>query len=42
MTLMGTLDRTVTPMGARTLRDWILHPLVIPAAIAARQEAVGA
>ena len=41
MTLMGTLDRTVTPMGARTLRDWILHPLVIPAAIAARQEAVG-
>ena len=42
MTLMGTLDRTVTPMGARTLRDWILHPLVDPAAIASRQEAVGA
>jgi DNA mismatch repair protein MutS len=41
MTLLGTLDRTVTPMGARTLRDWILHPLVDPAAIAARQEAVG-
>jgi len=29
-------------MGARTLRDWILHPLIDPAAIAARQEAVGA
>ena len=41
MTLLGTLDRTVTPMGARTLRDWILHPLVDPASISARQEAVG-
>jgi DNA mismatch repair protein MutS len=28
-------------MGARTLRDWILHPLIDPAAIAARQEAIG-
>ncbi len=25
--LLGALDRTVTPMGARKLRDWILHPL---------------
>lgn len=41
MTLLGTLDRTVTPMGARTLRDWILHPLVDPMAISRRQEAVG-
>jgi len=40
MTLLGTLDRTVTPMGARTLRDWILHPLVDPAAIASRQDAI--
>ncbi|MGY8658920.1 MAG: DNA mismatch repair protein MutS [Verrucomicrobiales bacterium] len=26
-TLLGVLDRTSTPMGARKLRDWILHPL---------------
>ncbi|MCW1924489.1 DNA mismatch repair protein MutS [Luteolibacter arcticus] len=26
-TLLGVLDRTKTPMGARLLRDWILHPL---------------
>ena len=26
-TLVGVLDRTSTPMGARKLRDWILHPL---------------
>ena len=25
--LLGTLDNTATPMGARKLRDWILHPL---------------
>ena len=42
MTLLGVLDRTVTPMGARTLREWILHPLIHPAAISARQDAVGA
>jgi len=41
MTLLGALDRTVTPMGARTLRDWILHPLIDPAAIVARQDAIG-
>ena len=41
MTLLGALDRTVTPMGARTLRDWILHPLIEPAAIAGRQDAIG-
>jgi DNA mismatch repair protein MutS len=38
MTLLGVLDRTVTPMGARTLRDWILHPLIAPVVITARQE----
>ena len=42
MTLLGVLDRTVTPMGARTLRDWILHPLIHPAAISARQDALRA
>ena len=41
MTLLCALDRTVTPMGARTLRDWILHPLIDPAAIVARQDAIG-
>lgn len=25
-TLLGVMDRTHTPMGARLLRDWILHP----------------
>jgi DNA mismatch repair protein MutS len=25
-TLLGVLDRTHTPMGARMLREWILHP----------------
>lgn len=41
MTLLGALDRTVTPMGARTLRDWILHPLIDPPAIIERQDAIG-
>lgn len=27
LSLLGTLDRTVTPMGARALREWILRPL---------------
>ncbi|HEY3187870.1 MAG TPA: DNA mismatch repair protein MutS, partial [Solirubrobacteraceae bacterium] len=40
--LLGVLDETVTPMGARLLRQWLLRPLVDPAAIAARQDAVGA
>lgn len=26
-TLLGVLDRTLTPMGLRRLRNWILHPL---------------
>jgi DNA mismatch repair protein MutS len=41
MTLLGVLDRTVTPMGARTLRDWILQPLIDPVRITQRQDAVG-
>ena len=40
--LFGVLDETVTPMGARLLRQWLLRPLLEPAAIAARQDAVGA
>jgi DNA mismatch repair protein MutS len=40
--LFGVLDRTVTPMGARLLRQWLLRPLLDPEAIAARQSAVAA
>src|SRR2546422_10028578 len=35
-TLLEVLDRTMTPMGARLLRGWLLAPLVDPAAINAR------
>jgi len=38
--LLHVLDRTSTPMGARLLREWILHPLTALPAIAPRQEAV--
>ncbi|MEK7798100.1 MAG: DNA mismatch repair protein MutS, partial [Nitrospirota bacterium] len=38
--LLGVLDRTATPLGARLLREWILHPLTELPAIAARQDAV--
>ncbi len=40
-TLLAVLDRTVTPMGARLLRQWLLSPLTDPAAIGARLDAVG-
>src|SRR6266850_204123 len=40
--LFGVLDQTVTPMGARLLRQWLLRPLCDPTAIAARQAAIGA
>ena len=39
--LLSVLDRTVTPLGARLLREWILRPLTDLEQIAARQEAVG-
>ncbi|MDQ4079572.1 MAG: DNA mismatch repair protein MutS, partial [Gemmatimonadota bacterium] len=41
-TLLGVLDRTVTPMGARLLRQWILTPLLDREAIEARLDAVDA
>lgn len=41
-TLVGVLDRTATPMGARLLRDWILHPLTDLAALTARQDIIAA
>ena len=36
--LLAALDRTVTPMGARRLRDWILHPLCSLAPLQERQD----
>ena len=41
-TLLDVLDRTVTPMGARLLRQWILSPLLSPAEIDQRLDAVEA
>jgi DNA mismatch repair protein MutS len=41
-TLVGVLDRTATPMGARLLRRWLLAPLVDRPAIDARLDAVAA
>ena len=39
--LYGALNKTVTPMGARRLRDWLSQPLAAVTAIRRRQEAVG-
>ncbi len=36
--LLGALDRTVTPLGARQLRQWLLFPLRDVAALEARQD----
>jgi DNA mismatch repair protein MutS len=41
-TLLSVLDRTLTPMGARTLRQWVLAPLIDRTEIDARLDAVGA
>jgi DNA mismatch repair protein MutS len=41
-TLLGVLDRSATPMGARLLRDWILHPLRDLATLTARQDVIAA
>ncbi|MFD0895478.1 DNA mismatch repair protein MutS [Luteolibacter ambystomatis] len=41
-TLLGSLDRTATPMGARLLRDWILHPLRERETLMARQDCIAA
>ena len=40
VTLVGALDATITGMGARLLRSWILRPLLNREAIEARLEAV--
>ena len=39
--LLSMLDRTVTPMGARLLQDWLTAPLTARPAIEARLDAVG-
>ncbi|MFL5562282.1 MAG: DNA mismatch repair protein MutS [Gemmatimonadaceae bacterium] len=41
-TLLDVVDRTMTPMGARMLRQWLLAPLTRKDAIDARLDAVGA
>ncbi|TAN08154.1 MAG: DNA mismatch repair protein MutS [Rhodanobacteraceae bacterium] len=41
-TLLGVLDSTVTPMGARTLRRWLQRPLRDHAVLGLRQQALAA
>jgi DNA mismatch repair protein MutS len=38
--LLRALDRTCTPMGARRLRHWVLHPLQDLAALTERQDVI--
>jgi len=40
--LRSAIDRTLTPMGARLLREWILHPLRQLDRISSRQDLVAA
>jgi DNA mismatch repair protein MutS len=39
--LLATIDKTVTPMGARLLADWLANPLTSIESINARLDAVG-
>ncbi len=39
--LLGVIDYTVTPMGGRLLKSWLLGPLLAPSAINGRLDAVG-
>lgn len=41
-TLLSALDRTCTPMGARKLRHWVLHPLCDLAKLTERQDMIAA
>ncbi len=41
-TLLAVLDETVTPMGGRLLREWLLRPLMDVEGITARQRSVQA
>lgn len=40
--LLWAIDATLTPMGGRLLRRWLLEPLADPAAVARRQDGVAA
>ena len=40
-TVIGCLDRTKTPMGARLLREWVTHPLREVQPIVERQDVIG-
>ena len=40
--LLGAIDRTTTPMGARKLRNWVLHPIRNLETLVARQDLVEA
>ncbi len=40
-TLLGVIDESVTPMGARLLRSWLMRPSVKRSEIETRQSAVG-
>lgn len=40
--LLGAIDETLTPMGGRLLRSWLLNPLLSPDEIIKRQDAVSA
>lgn len=40
--LLGAIDRTSTPMGARKLRNWVLHPIRNLDTLVARQDLVEA
>ncbi len=40
MSLLSALDRTMTPMGARLLRHWVLHPLRDLGPLVARQQTI--
>ncbi len=39
-TLLSLLDQTLTPMGGRLLREWLIHPLLSPSKILERQNAL--
>ena len=41
-TLLSALDRTCTPMGARKMRHWVLHPLRDLDALTQRQDMIAA
>ncbi len=39
-TLLHLLDKTFTPMGARLLKKWVIHPLISPEKIQSRQQVI--